>query len=133
MNPFDGNDPKKRRERMMKGKLNNFPSSGDQKLKDLILKLLNPDPQKRIGFQNRSELIHHPYFEGCFEETGKIKKGGLVQTAYKVERSFEEFKLKPIPHEFIFRTDDVGSESNFDFDIMGFTQFNQSVSKFSTK
>jgi hypothetical protein len=114
---------------MKKGEIKNFPSDGDKQLKDLIIKLLNPNPQKRLGFDNSEELINHPFFNGCFEENGKIKKEVLVPAAFKVPNNQDEHILKPIPHEFLFRTDAIDLNENPDFSIQGFTHFNNSVSK----
>jgi serine/threonine protein kinase len=119
-NPYD-KTPQDIFDRIQKGKLNKFPSSCGNVVKDLIKKLLNPDPRKRLGYQSFKELIHHPYFEGCFEDSGKLKKNQLAHAGFKIEPLFEENMLTPIPHELLFRIDDINSNEIIDFEIKGFT------------
>ena len=101
-NPFD-ETKNEIFERIKIGKINKFPSEFDNILKDLILKLLNPDPWKRLGYKELKDLILHPYFDGCFSENGKLIKKKLVKATFKVEKIEDEKQLKPIPHEIFYR------------------------------
>ena len=126
-NPFD-KTPQEIFERIQRGRINKFPSYLSKNLKDLISRLLNPDPRKRLGYHSAKELTSHPYFNGCFHENGNLKKEVLGAAGFKIERQCEEAMLTPIPHELLFRIDDINSNEIIDFDIQGFTHFNHSVS-----
>ena len=113
--------------------MNKFPSNCNKNLKDLILKLLNPHPKKRLGFQNHQDLLDHPYFKGCFDKDGRIRQNSLTQAAFKVERNFEYQLLTPIPYDLLFRIDDINGNEIVNFDVQGFTHFDQSISRKSPK
>lgn len=98
----------------------------DRHLKDLIIKLLHPHPQKRIGYYKTQELIHHAYFEGCFNDDGSIKKDSLVKAPFKVDIDSYSLNMNPIPYDMLFRIDDNSSENPIS-DIQDFTHVNQSV------
>ena len=118
-------------QRIQSGKINKFPGKCDKILKDLILKLLNPDPWKRLGYKKLNDLIYHPYFDGCFNENGKLIKKKLVKATFKIEKKEDEKQLKPIPHDLLFRIDDNNGNEQIEFDITGFTHVHQSISKIS--
>jgi hypothetical protein len=42
-----------------------FPDALDDAARDLITCLLNPDPSKRLGFTDISEVKAHRFFEGA--------------------------------------------------------------------
>lgn len=103
----------------------------DKNLKDLIIKLLNPHPQRRIGYLKSEDLINHPYFEGCFDEEGSIKKNKLVKAPFKVEIDLKYLNMNPISYDILLRFDDINNTEQPISDIPDFTHVNQSISKFS--
>ena len=93
--------------------------------------MLNPDPCKRLGYKKYKDLINHPYFEGCFEENGKLINEKLQNAAFKIDNKIDLDQLNPIPYDILFRIDNINSNEQLDFNIQGFTHINQSVSKVS--
>ena len=81
-------------ERILKGKINRFPPKLPVKLKDLIKKLLVPDPIKRLGFRDYNKLLNHPFFDGVFMPDGKINEDKLARRPFKV-RADDDFRHAP--------------------------------------
>jgi hypothetical protein len=48
-------------------------------LQDLIIKLLHPDPKKRLGHNGAEEIKKHKYFKGIYWEFAKQLKLPLFQ------------------------------------------------------
>ena len=66
-------------------KMNQLPSHCSEELKDLIIQLLDSDPQKRLGYENVNALLGHPFFGNCFGEDMKIKKNSLKKSVFNVK------------------------------------------------
>lgn len=99
----------------------------DADLKDLIVRLLHPHPQKRLGYHKTQELTQHPFFQGCFDERHAIREGRLAKATFKVEPSKGLQSLNPIPYEMLFRIDDDSKGKPPVSDIPGFTHVDTSA------
>jgi serine/threonine protein kinase len=85
--------------RIKNGQMNKLPDQCSEDLRDLILKLLDPKPEKRLGFKDVRELLDHPFFENCFDSDRRIKKNSLKKDVFNVKEKFSFDFSTVIPQE----------------------------------
>ena len=74
LTPFHSKDPNKMLEQIKNNKLEFHPFFSDE-LKDLLTKILNKEPEKRIGIINdKSDLKNHEFFKDINWEDIALKK-----------------------------------------------------------
>lgn len=119
--------------RIQKGQINKVPSDLDANLCNLIKKLLNPDPMKRLGYKSFLEITKHPYFQDYFDDEGILIKGINAGLPLKVRKNKNEANMIPISKEVLLRFDDMEEGDKFKFTLKDFTFNNESLSKNSHK
>ena len=128
--PFYGNDFKTLCHNIMKKKLI-FPDYFSSDLKDLLNKLLDKNPNKRIGItMDKSEIKNHSFFkeiEWNELEFKRIKPPlDLNQNKKKYDGLFENNKIEnpgkvEIKEKEIFKDEDYSQENKYDKRIKNFT------------
>jgi serine/threonine protein kinase len=100
--------------RILEGQINEFPAKMSKNLKDLILKLLQVNPRKRLGSKDFKDLISHPFFENCFTEDGKINKNNLKKEKFQIKLNNNYDDLKPIPIQYFIKliSKNSGNQNN---------------------
>jgi serine/threonine protein kinase len=107
--------------KIINGQINKFPEKIDPALKDLILKLIVPDPKKRLGSNSILELTTHPYFKDCFDSENKLVLNLIKTSRLKIVKKVEIKNEKPIPYELFLRMENWKANTTNSFAIDGFS------------
>lgn len=73
--------------KIKKGNFNDFPKKINSNLADLITKLLNITPSKRIGMKNIKEITSHPFFKNSYTNEGHLKKPMILKNKKYIKKT----------------------------------------------
>ena len=90
--------------RIKKAVIRGFPANINDQLKDLIIKLLNPNPNNRLGSNGLNEIRNHPFFKNCICEQNNFKIKEEFTKPFKIKWDNKTtFLLKSIPKHLIIQ------------------------------